>query len=351
MKIKLALLENDSAYLRRIVPMFNSRYAEELEIYSFTDAEAAFASLEEKRIDVLLANSNFKIDFNLIPRRCGFAYLVESLDINSIEGHKAVCKFQKGELIYKQVLSIYSEHMPNITGISQSANGSMKTIVFCSPCGGVGTSTTAAGCAIALTNAGYRVLYVNAEVYGEADHFFSCDGQFDFSEIIYAVKSNKTNRTMKLQSTVKQDATGVYYYSSVKIPLDMMDMKSSDYITLKDELQKLGCYDYVIMDMDFPRRADDFRFFEHCNSVVVVTDGSENSNSKISKALNSIQIMDSNSEFALQPRMWLLRNKTTSNELVQNEIRILGTFPMYQSVSSDQMARQLSLSDIYKQLI
>lgn len=351
MKIKLALLESDSAYLRRIVPMFNSRFAEELEIYSFTDADAAIACLEEKKIDVLLANSNFKIDFNLIPKRCGFAYLVESLDINSIDGCKAVCKFQKGELIYKQVLSIYSEHMPNITGISQSENGSMKTIAFCSPCGGVGTSTSAAGCAIALANAGYRVLYVNTEIYGEADNFFSCDGQFDFSEIIYAVKSNKTNRAMKLQSTVKQDATGVNYYSSVKVPLDMMEMKPADYITLRDELQKLGCYDYVIMDMDFPSRASDFKFFEHCNSVVVVTDGSEHANSKLSKALRTIQIMDNSAEFALQPRMWMLRNKTTSNELTQNEIRTLGSFPMYQSVSSDQMAKQLSLSDMYRQLI
>lgn len=351
MKIKLALLESDSAYIRRVVPMFNSRYAEELEIYSFTDVDAAIECLEQKKIDVFLASTNFKIDFNLIPKRCGFAYLVESLDIDSIEGHKAVCKFQKGELLYKQILSIYSEHMPNITGISQSENGAMKTIAFCSPCGGVGTSTAAAGCAIALASAGYRVLYVNTEIYGEADKFFSCDGQFDFSDVIYAVKSNKTNRAMKLESTVKQDATGVNFYSSVKVPLDMMEMKSSDYITLREEFQKLGCYDYVVMDMEFPKAINDFKFFEYCNSVVVVTDGSENANSKINKALKAVQIMDNSAEFALQPRMWLLKNKTTTNELTQNEIRMLGAFPMYQSVSSDQMAKQLSLSDVYRQLI
>lgn len=351
MKIKLAMLESDSSYLHRVVPMFNSRFAEELEIYSFTDVDSAITCLEQKKIDVLLASSNFKIDFNLIPKRCGFAYLVESLDIDAIDGHKAICKFQKGELIYKQVLSIYSEHMPNITGISQSENGAMKTIVFCSPCGGVGTSTTAAGCAIALVNAGYRVLYINAEVYGDADVFFSCDGQFDFSDVIYAVKSNKTNRAMKLQSTVKQDATGVNFYSSVKVPLDIMEMKSADYIILQGELKKLGCYDYVVMDMDFPKSLSDFEFFEHCNSVVVVSDGSDNSNLKLNKALRTIQIMDSNSEFALQPRMWLLKNKIVSNELNVNEIRILGAFPMYQSVSPDQMAKQLSLSDVFRQLV
>lgn len=351
MKIKLAILESDSAYLRRVVPMFNNRFANELEIYSFTDVDAAIECLEEKKIDVFLSSDAFKIDYNIIPKRCGFAYLVESLDIDSVDQHKVICKFQKGELIYKQILSIYSEHIPNITGISTAENGAMKTIAFCAPSGGAGKSTAAAGCAIALAGKGYRVLYLNAEVYGESDLFFSCDGQFDFSDVIYAVKSNKTNRSMKLQSTVKQDATGVYYYSSVKIPLDMMEMGADDYITLQNEFKMLGCYDYIVIDMEYPKTHKEFKFFEHCNSIVVVSDGSETSEIKLSKAVRAIEIIDSQSDYAIMPRMWLLKNKTGSNEISQNEIRLLGTFPVYQSVSPAQMAKQLSLSNIYEQLI
>lgn len=351
MKIKLAMLESDSTYLRKVVPMFNSKYAEELEIYSFTDVDAAMACLEEKKIDVFLASDSFKIDLKQIPKRCGFAYLVESLDINMIDKHKAICKFQKGELIYKQILSIYSEHVPNISGMPTSENGAMKTIVFCSPCGGVGTSTVAAACAIALTNAGQQVLYLNAEIYGDADVFFACDGQFDFSDVIYAVKSNKTNRAMKLQSTVKQDQTGVYYYSSVRVPLDIMEMKASDYLTLQNELKALGCYDYVVMDIEFPRSQAAYKFFEYCNSIVLVGDGSDISEAKINKAVRGIQILDSQADFAMQPRMWLLRNKVISNELQQNELRMLGSFPVYQTVSPAQMAKQLSLSDVFGQLM
>lgn len=351
MKIKLAMLESDSSYLRRVVTMFNSKYAEELEIYSFTDVDNAMTCLEEKKIDVFLASDSFRIDFNLIPKRCGFAYLVESLDINMIDQHKAICKFQKGELIYKQILSIYSEHIPNISGMSTAENGAMKTIAFCSPCGGVGTSTAAAACAIALTNAGQRVLYLNTEIYGDADAFFACDGQFDFSDVIYAVKSNKTNRAMKLQSTVKQDPTGVYYYSSVRIPLDMMEMGSADYLTLQNELKALGCYDYVVMDMEFPKKQSAFKFFEHCNAIVLVTDGSEMATAKLDKAVRGIQILDGQADFAVQPRMWLLKNKTAMNDIQHNELRVLGSFPVYQTVSSAQMAKQLSLSNIFGQLL
>ena len=351
MKIKLAMLESDSSYLRRVVPMFNSKYAEELEIYSFTDVDAAMACLEEKKIDVFLASDSFKIDFTQIPKRCGFAYMVESLDINSIDHHKAICKFQKGELIYKQILSIYSEHVPNISGMSSSQNGAMKTIAFCSPCGGVGTSTAAAACAIALSNAGQRVLYLNAEIYGDADMFFSCDGQFDFSDVIYAVKSNKTNRAMKLQSTVKQDQTGVYYYSSVRIPLDIMEMGPNDYLTLQNELKARGCYDYVVMDVEFPKTQAAYKLFEYCNSIVLVTDSSDTSEAKVNKAIRGIQILDGQSDFAMQPRMWLLRNMDSSNNAQQNELRMLGTFPVYETVSSAQMAKQLSLSNAFDQLM
>lgn len=351
MKIKLAVLESDSAYLRRVVTMFNSKYAEELEIYSFTDLDSATECLDEKKIDVFLASDNFKIDFNQIPKRCGFSYLIDSLDINTIDNRKAICKFQKGELLYKQILSIYSEHMPNVTGLPLNENGAMKTIAFSSPCGGVGTSTAAAACAIALTNMGQRVLYLNAEIYGDADSYFSCDGQFDFSDVIYAVKSNKTNRAMKLQSTVKQDQSGVYYYSSVKVPLDIMEMRSNDYVVLQNELRALGCYDYVVIDIAFPKSQEDFKFFEGCNSVVLVSDSSEISEQKINKAVKGVQILDGQSEFALQPRMWLLRNKVTSNDIRQNELRVLGAFPVYQTVSSAQLAKQLSLAGIFEQLM
>lgn len=351
MKIKLAMLEEDSTYLRRVVPMFNSKYAEELEIYSFTDVDAAMACLEEKKIDVFLASDRFKIEYHLIPKRCGFAYLVESLDINMVDNHKAVCKFQKGELIYKQVLSIYSEHVPNISGPSENHSGTMKTIAFCAPCGGVGTSTVAAACAIALAKIGKRVLYLNTEIYGDADTYFACDGQFDFSDIIYAVKSNKTNRAMKLQSTVKQDGTGVYFYSSPRIALDIMEMTPDDYVTLQKELSGLGCYDYVVMDMAFPASQDAFRFFDHCNSIVIVKDGSETAEMKMAKATRSIQILDEQAEVSVRARMWLLRNKVATNDIQQQEFRVLGSFPVYQNVSPAQMAKQLALSNIFSQLM
>ena len=54
---------------------------------------------------MLVASDRFEIDTTALPRRCSFAYLVESPDIESLRGQKVICKFQRVDLIYKQVLT------------------------------------------------------------------------------------------------------------------------------------------------------------------------------------------------------------------------------------------------------
>ena len=77
MKIKLALLDSDQNYLNRIVTAFNIKYADKLEIYSFTKLESAMAALEPSRIDVLVASDTFVVESSALPKRCQLAYFVD----------------------------------------------------------------------------------------------------------------------------------------------------------------------------------------------------------------------------------------------------------------------------------
>ena len=70
MKIKLALLDNDQNYLNRIVSVFNIRYADKLEIYSFTKIESALSVLESTRIDVFVSSVAFDVNTAALPKRC-----------------------------------------------------------------------------------------------------------------------------------------------------------------------------------------------------------------------------------------------------------------------------------------
>lgn len=353
MRIKLAILEKDQSYLNRIVSVFNAKYADKFEIYSFTDEEIALSTLDSKRIDVFVVNECFEIDMDAIPKRCGFAYFVDSADVDMINEQRAICKYQKADLIYKQILSIYSENAGSTSGL-KIGDESTRVIAFSSPNGGSGTSTAAAACAKHFAMKKQKVLYLNLEKYGSSDLFFSAEGLFDMSDIIYALKSKKTNLAMKLESCVKQDEKGVYFYSAPKVALDMLELTNEDLLRLVTELKLTGSYDYIILDMDFSLDKDYIKLYAQAHAVVWVGDGSQISNTKIQRAYAAASIKEQSMEEQLTNRLCLMYNKfsnKTGNVLEDIGIKVAGGVPKYEHATTHQIVDQIATMSVFDGII
>lgn len=352
MKIKLAILDKDQNYLNGMVSTFGVRYADKLEIYSFTNAEAAISSLDSARIDVFLVDQSFDINPKLLPKRCGFAYFVDSVDIETINDRPAICRFQKADLIYRQILSIYSENAVNVSGI-KLGDDSSKIIIFSSPCGGVGTSTLAAACAQHYSEKGKKTLYLNLEKYGSSDLFFSGEGQFDMSDIIFALKSKKANLSLKLESCVKQDSRGVYFYSQPKIALDMLELTTEDILRLVSEINLSGVYDYIILDIDFEIIADLRKLFLHSLAIVWIGDGSVISNCKIARAYTALSTKEQAEDVPITNRILLIYNKfsnKSSKTVGLEELKNIGGAPFYKGATEEQLLGVLSKMDMFDKI-
>lgn len=353
MKIKLAILDKDQNYINRVVSVFSTKYADKFEIYSFTDMKIALGALDGSRVDVFLASDAFEIDVEVIPARCSFAYFVDSPDIETVNGQCAICKFQKVDLIYKQILSIYSEKAGSVSGL-KLGDDSTKVIIFSSPNGGAGTSTVAAACAMNFAMQGKKSLYINLEKVGTTDPFFMAEGQFDMSDIIYAIKSKKANLAMKLESCVKQDNCGVSFYSQSKVALDMLEMNEEDSIRLISELKLAGSYDYIIVDMDFGLDKESIKVYKQAHAVVWVGDGTGGSNSKIQRAFGALSVMEQNADAPLTSRLCLIYNKF-SNKVGQTiddiGIRSIGGAPLYMHATERQIMEQLAQMNFYNNII
>lgn len=353
MKIKLAILEKDRSYLTRIVAAFGAKYAGKFEIYSFTNEALALESLHSARIDVLLANDAFSIDVSRLPSRCGFAYLVDSADVDMVNNQMAICKFQKIDLLYKQILAVYSEKAGNITGI-RAGEGEGDLIVFCSAGGGAGGSTMAAACALHFAAQGKKTLYLNLEKFGMADLFFSGQGQFDMSDVIFALKSKKANLPMKLESCVRQDPRGVSYYAGAKIALDLMELNTDEILRLLSELQLTGQYQYIILDMDFSLNKEALRLYRQAQAIVMVSDGSVISNAKTERAFTALKILEQNTDAPLSERMCLVYNKFSSKNgkpVNVPELRVIGGTPKYERASVEQILAQLSPMELFDKIL
>ena len=231
MKIKLAILESDVDFLKNYSIALSSRFSDKLEVYTFSNLENAMSALATSRIDVFLAGDNFEIDTSNIPEECGFAYLVDSNDIKSFKNEHTVCRFQKIDLIYRDILGIFSEKEYIVSG-SNMANPNCKVLLFTGIEGGTGASSAAAACALYFAQNGKRVLYLNIEKFGSADMFFYGEGQYTMSDIVYNIKSKKSNLSLKLESSVKIDKRGVYFFSSPNLVLDLLelDMKIKNFL-------------------------------------------------------------------------------------------------------------------------
>ena len=352
MKIKLAILEKDKSYLTRIVSVFGTRYADKFEIYSFTDQEVALSNLNAAKIDVLVAGDSFDIDVDQLPARCGFAYFVDFADIDMVKDQRAICKFQKADLIYKQILSVYSEKASSITGFKMNSDEG-RVLLFCSPSGGVGCSTAAAACAMHIAASGKKTLYLNLEKFGSADLFFNGQGQFDMSDIIFALKSKKSNLHIKLESCVKQDESGVNYYSQPKVALDMMELSTEEILRLLSEIQLMGEYAYIVIDADFSLSKESLKLYREAQDVVLVSDGSELANSKLQRAYEALSIIEQNADAPLINRMSLMYNKVSSKTGQTVEIqglKELGGAPKYERATTQQILAQLAPMELFDKI-
>lgn len=351
MRIKLAILENDKSYLNRIVSVFSTKYSDKFQIYSFTNMELAIETVHNEKIDILIANDYFEIDTDRIPARCSFAYFVNNLDIEVVNDQKAICKFQKAELIYKQILSIYSENAGSLSGLKLT-DDCMVTI-FSSPCGGVGTTTVAAAYSLYLTKKGNKTLFLSFDCFDSTDIFFSGDGQATISDLIFALKSKKSNLAMKMESYVKRDYADVYFFSKAKYPLDMLELKSDEKMLLLEELKSFGSYDNIVVDLSFGVDKEHLDFYKKAHDVIMVSDGSLIANEKIRNAYSTLLMLDNNQDIPVANRVSLMYNRFSSKTgitLDYQELRSIGGAPVFAQATVRQIMEHLSQSDAFEKL-
>ena len=343
MKIKVAVIEKDQNYLNRITTALISKYSDKIEVYSFTDSGIASASM--RNVSIVLAYEGCDVESLQLSPNCSFAYLTEQIGVGRIGDYPAISKFQKLESIYKQILNVYSENPTGLAGTGIADGNATKIIAFMSPCGGVGTSTCAAACAMHFAAQGKKTLYLNLETFGTASTFFEGQGQYSMSDIVLALKSRKANLQMKIESCVSKDNSGVEFFFETAVALDQVEMESGDIIRLLSELKQAGQYDCVVVDMEFLLDRDIVRLYSQMDSVVWVSNGSDVAERKMDRAYACIETIDKIDRQARIGDIGLLYNKGVKpNPSFEQHrgFRVIGYLPRYKGVNSRQIAAVLA---------
>lgn len=353
MKIKVAVLDDNKSYLNRLAVVFTGKFADKLEVYSFSSLEGALVGLVENKIDVFIASDTFEVDTKKIPSGCGFAYFVYSPEVRTLRDQKTICRYQKAEMIYKEILGIFSENATDI-GFKMEGDGETRVCTFTSASGGTGASTLAVGFAKRLAKIGKKVLYMNLEKFGNSNLYFSGEGQFSFGDIIFSLKSKKVNLAIKMESYVKEDPSGVYFYSSSPNALDIAEITKDDVRQLISAIKTMNSYDFIVIDTGFQFSSSVIEIFSQSNDIIFVSDGSDVANEKFMRVYNAIDIYERQKNIKILSKVSLIYNKfsnKTGRIISDSNIRILGGIVRYENASSEQIIGQITNSDDLAKII
>lgn len=353
MKIKLAVLDKEQSYLERISTSLGHKYNDKLEIYCFTDMQKAVENVIKNNIDVFFASFSYEIDTSVLPERCGFAYLVDTKDVDLYNGERAVCKFQKLENIHNYIIDIYTDKN-DIKLSTPIMSSDMPVYVFTSAVGGCGTSVAASAFSISLAKEGKKVIYLNLEKFGNTSFYFDGEGQYDLRDILIAIKSGKSNISMKLESMVKKDKTNVSFISSPQKSLDIATLTAADIKSLIELFKTSGAFDCVVIDIDFEVSDKITSLFNLSHAVILVSDASEKATYKIQRAYEAVSMSVNPQNAAFLDRIVIFYNRV-KNSLQSSinipNVRTIGASPEYNNANVNDIMRKMVEVNAFKDLL
>lgn len=343
MKIKVVIAEKDKAYTAKLINNLMGNYTEQLELYSFSELELVEQYLKNESPDVVLASEEFKEVQNAVGRKTVFAYLT-SYKVEEIDGVVAVCKYQKVENIYKQILNLYSELGKNFVSHAEKTEGT-QVVSFFGISGGAGASTMAAAYAIHQTMVGKKVLYLNLEKLASTSAFFSQQGTAAFDEVLFALKSKKMNLGLKIESTVLCDSTGVYFFAPCENCMDILELTEEDIQNLIEGICGMGQYDYLVIDSDFTMDNKMNLICDYSSHIVLISTGSVVNNMKMGKYIKSLHTIEERNKVSIQPKLCVLYNKfrnAVCNVMEIADVKNIGGVPMVESGTAAENAKYVA---------
>lgn len=350
MKIRIAILETDNLYSERLITCFGKYYTDKLEVYIYSQYEKLAEAVETIHFDVLLASEQFALYLEHLPEHIELLYLVEQNDIEKLGDAAAVGKYQKPEILYRQILNIYSSKTDKKFSKKNINDKECRLYLVTSPGGGAGNSTIAVSLSRFLAGQGKKVLYISLEQNGAQDIFFDSEGQQGFSDIIYLLKSKKNNIALRAESIVQRDTSGVYYFRQCRSILDMEELNKEDMQNLVREICMLGDYEYVVVDMNMRFTEGHLYIAEGADTIITVCDGSKTGISKLKQFVEAVKITDSQRGGNLTARLNLIYNKFSSRtgELYENkQIPVLGGIQKFEGITEREVVKQILMKQIF----
>ena len=323
-KIKVGLIDSDKIYSKRFTKLMSERHGSQIEIFSFTDPEKAFGSVEKNGINIVIASGDSTPDADGFSGRCEFAYFTDSSEIDTLNGRKTIFRYQSADSLYRALIGLYSEKVKDSVSY-RTGEGKTRISLFVPEREGAGASTAAAAMAEYSALSGKKTLFLNLRQFGGTEELFTAPGDATFTDVIFALKSRKANLTLKLESIVRKSPEGVCFFGNCRNPLDSTELDSEELATLIDELSGSCGYERIVIVSDFFISEKLSVLLGKADDVIIVSGDSPLSQQRILQKQAVIDGLEKREMTGLKEKLKILFNKSAGT--LQLGIPVMGVIP------------------------
>lgn len=316
MKLKIVLADKDECYVKKFLQCVENNYFDEIEMAVFTAEETLARYIESNNYDALLYTQDFKD-----TEKQGICFLLtEEKEAGQDDSIKTLCKYQKVERIYKQILHAHAESKSNFKSQSLKKDGETQIITFLSAAGGTGKSTVAATFARLQAMSGKAVLYLSIEKMPSTEEFFESDEGTTLSQVMFWVKRGKGNIPMKIGSSMLQDYSGVYFWKPGKNPMEIVDMLSSDWKELLQQIIELRKINYIIVDLESSMSNETTDIIKLSDRLVFICTEDKINKRKTEQLVKGFAVLEQQTAIPLLEKSCVLVNKSTNVQNLPTQI-------------------------------
>lgn len=344
MKLRLAVIDDKKKYFDRLQAYYKSKFQDKIDLYYYSVPGEFIESDNYNNVDILLVSDKLKDSVSELRKKYATALLVDSPSIGSILNLKAIFRYQKPELIYKELLNVLAEHDDSDIVYKLGSNNDSKVDIFMPLSGGAGATSIALALAMNFANKGKKTLYLNFESIEATDLFLSGNSNGTFHDLVYAIKSSKPNIGLKIESIICKDVSGLCYFRPEINIADMMELSADDKINIINVLKSLNDYEHIIIDTYFDIRDNMEIMTKLANRVVFVCEDSSISLKKAENFLKTLRIFESAAKMSIKDKMYFICNKSRSNN-IESEF-IYQYLPIFQNKNPKEIVDGLRTCNI-----
>ena len=325
MKLKLVVADHDLEYLEHFTRCIQVNYFDEIELASFSKQDKLEEYLEQNDCDVLMYSSEFE------TKNCqGLKFMLhaESNEGES-DGVPVICKYQKMEHLYKRILGALAETKESYKLSALKEKDGTRVVSFLSASGGAGKTVSAVTYARLQALQNKRILYLSSETLSTSEEYFDSYGEVTMSQIFFAIKRSKGNIPQKIESALRVDDHGIYYFLPGDNPLELQEITGEDWKELVIQLVAMKKFDTIVVDVENPLFSSMREILDVSDILLAVTSGQQEDVKRYQKLFHAMRILEKQTKERWMEKVFFLQNKGDAQSQVQQieGIRIVGRIP------------------------